>query len=237
MRQAARIVRDGAGTIGAAQRRVIYAVQDAHNAGFIVEEDLSIADTRTGRTAAERASRQAQGQVFAADIRQRATQLIGLEHEVSAKITAATIGIATTTFPETPDNHKPQIQAVDHHWKEDPAPPPQPSMSREQAAAGLKDVNQRIWEHNHIDRPFVESLPPNDPRRADFHVETQLLNAEKQRYLDVLPQQHPPANVIGPGGVNLPGVSQGLISNTPAKSGQGWIYPIAPINQPLIRVS
>lgn len=77
LRQAAVIAREGAGTIGAAQRRVIYAVQDANDAGFNVGEDLSVADTRTSRTAAEQASRQAQAQAFAADIRQRATQLIG----------------------------------------------------------------------------------------------------------------------------------------------------------------
>lgn len=230
LREAARIARDGAGTIGAAQRRVLYAVENAHSAGFDVEEDLSVIDTRTSRTAAQQAARQAQAQVFAGDIRQRATQLLGIEHEVAAKITAATAGLASTTFPETQD-YGPHIQAVDHNWKQDPAPPPQPPISREQAAAGLKDVNRRIWEHNHIEKPFIESLPPNYPRRADFHVDTELLNAEKQRYLDVLPQQHPPANVIGPGGVNLPGVPPGLISDTPAKTGQGWIYPIAP-NQP-----
>ncbi|VBA54493.1 hypothetical protein LAUMK191_03114 [Mycobacterium attenuatum] len=229
LRQAAVIAREGAGTIGAAQRRVIYAVQDANDAGFNVGEDLSVADTRTSRTAAEQASRQAQAQAFAADIRQRATQLIGAEHEAGAKITAATAGIATT-FPETPHDHKPHVQAVDHTWEQEPSPP-QPPMSREQAAAGLKDVNKRIWEHNHIYKPFIESLPSSDPRRADFHAETQLLNAEKQHYLDVLPQQHPPTNVIGPGGVNLPGVPPGVISDTPAKSGQGWIYSITP-NQP-----
>ena len=104
-------------------------------------------------------------------------------------------------------------------------------MSREQAAAGLKDVDQRIWEHNHVDKPLIESLPLNDPRRSDFHIETGLLNAEKQRYLDVLPQQHPPTNVMGPNGTSLPGVPPGLISDTPARSGQGWIYPVTP-NQP-----
>ncbi|VBA58876.1 hypothetical protein LAUMK41_03180 [Mycobacterium attenuatum] len=41
LRQAAVIAREGAGTIGAAQRRVIYAVQDANDAGFNVGEDLS----------------------------------------------------------------------------------------------------------------------------------------------------------------------------------------------------
>ncbi len=37
-------------TIGAAQRRVIYAVQDAQRGLSIVEEDLSVTDTRTSRT-------------------------------------------------------------------------------------------------------------------------------------------------------------------------------------------
>jgi hypothetical protein len=33
---------------------------------------------------------------------------------------------------------------------------------------------------------------------------------------------------LGPGGVKLPGVPPGLISETPADNGNGWIYPIAP---------
>ncbi|WP_421845185.1 hypothetical protein [Mycobacterium sp.] len=73
LRAASKVARDGAGTIAAAQRRVIYAVQDAHEAGFTVGEDLSVIDTRTSRTAAEQAARQAQAQAFAGDIRQRAT--------------------------------------------------------------------------------------------------------------------------------------------------------------------
>lgn len=100
-------------------------------------------------------------------------------------------------------------------------------MSREQAAAGLKDVNQRIWDHNHIDKPIIEALPPNDPRRLDFHRDTHDLNAEKERYLDVLPQQHPPASVTGPGGANLPGVTPGTLSEIPSNTGQGWVYPVA----------
>lgn len=62
-----------------APRRVIYPVQDAHEGGFAVGEDLSVADTRTSRTAAEQAARRAQAQAFAGDLRQRATQLIGRE--------------------------------------------------------------------------------------------------------------------------------------------------------------
>lgn len=136
LRQASKIARDGAGTIGTAQRRVLYAVDDAHNAGFAVREDLSVTDTRTSGSTAEQAARQSQAQAFAADIRQRTTQLLGVERDVAAKITTATAGLANPTFPETPHDHKPHIQAVDHNWKQNPplpldpstpTPPPQPA--------------------------------------------------------------------------------------------------------------
>lgn len=107
LRDATAAARDGAGTISAAQHRVMYAVEDAHNAGFNVGEDLSVTDTRTNRTAAERAARQAQGETLAADIRQRAAQLVLAEQTVAHKITAAAAGVGTTTFPETPTAAKP----------------------------------------------------------------------------------------------------------------------------------
>lgn len=143
MRQASGLAREGAGTIGAAQRRVIYAVQDAHNAGFNVEEDLSVTDTRTSRTFAEQAARQAQAQALAGDIRQRATQLIGVEHEVAAKIATATAPLNTVGFHEppiapslptpVPHNEKPQIHAVDRSWKQDP-PSPMPGDPKDMTA-------------------------------------------------------------------------------------------------------
>jgi hypothetical protein len=229
---AAKVARSGASDLYTARSRMEYAVDDARTAGFGVGEDLSVTDRFSGGSPAQRAARQAQAQTLAGDIRQRAAQLVGLDQQVAGKITAAVAGIRGT-FPQNPTVGAPprdnRVHAVDNHtYKQDPSPPP---MSREQAAAGLKDVNQRIWEHNHTDKPLIESLPPNDPRRSDFHVETGLLNAEKQQYLDILPRQHPPTNVIGPGGVNLPGVPPGVVSDTPANSGQGWIYPIAS-NQP-----
>ncbi|MFV1503223.1 hypothetical protein [Mycobacterium kansasii] len=126
LRQASKIARDGAGTIGAAQRRVLFAIEDTHNAGFAVGEDFSVIDTRTSRSAAEQAARQAQAHAFAADIRQRVAQLLGVEHDVAGKITAATAGIAATTFPETPHDPKPRIQAVDNHTFKDSPQQPQP---------------------------------------------------------------------------------------------------------------
>lgn len=109
LREASKVARDGAGTIAAAQRRVIYAIEDAHEAGFTVGEDLSVIDTRTSRTAAEQAARQAQAQAFVGDIRQRAAQLIGHEHEVAAKIYCCHHAPEHSRLPGTPtDATQPQ---------------------------------------------------------------------------------------------------------------------------------
>lgn len=69
LRRAATIARNGAGTIDAAQRRVMYAVEDAQDAGFNVGEDLSVTDTKTTQPAAVQAARLAQAQALAGDIR------------------------------------------------------------------------------------------------------------------------------------------------------------------------
>lgn len=155
LRQASTIARAGAGTIGACQRRVIYAVEDAHNAGFAVEEDISVTDTRISRSAAEQASRHAQAQSLAADIRLRATQLIAIEQEVAARIAAATAGIAATTFPETPLDHRPHIHAVDRTWKQDPAPsPPAPGP----AGLSADDIRRVLDKLPFGDRPFIREV-------------------------------------------------------------------------------
>jgi hypothetical protein len=52
LREASLTARRGAGDISAVQRSVLYRVDDAHEAGFIVGEDLSVTDTQTSRNAA-----------------------------------------------------------------------------------------------------------------------------------------------------------------------------------------
>lgn len=100
LRQAAAIARKGAGDIGAAQRRVVYAIEDASNAGFRVGEDLSVTDKRTITNAQQRAARQAQAQTFAADIRDRTAALIALDKEVAANLAGASGDIGNVSFPE-----------------------------------------------------------------------------------------------------------------------------------------
>jgi hypothetical protein len=128
LQAAAKVARGGASDLSAARSRVRYAVEDAHTAGFDVGEDMSVIDRSTGGSAAQRVARQAQAQALAADIRQRAAQLISLDHQVAGKITAAVDGIRDA-FPQEPDaatrRRKPEIEGVDNRtFKQDPAPPP-----------------------------------------------------------------------------------------------------------------
>jgi hypothetical protein len=98
LRGASRIARQQAGELDQLRNRVLYAVEDAHNAGFVVGEDFSVTDSRTSRTAAELAARQAQAQVFAADIRGRAGVLVGGDTTVAADLSSAAAGIGDTGF-------------------------------------------------------------------------------------------------------------------------------------------
>jgi oligoendopeptidase F len=99
LRQAAAIARKGAGDIDAAHRRVVYAVEDASNAGFKVGEDLSVTDMRTSTNAQQRAARRAQAQAFAADIQQRATTLVTLDNDVAANLAGTAANVGDITFP------------------------------------------------------------------------------------------------------------------------------------------
>ena len=98
LRSTSRIARQQAGELDHLRNSVLYAVEDAHNAGFIVGEDFSVTDTRTSRTAAELAARQAQAQVFAADIRGRAGALVGADTTVAADLSSAAAGIGDNSF-------------------------------------------------------------------------------------------------------------------------------------------
>ncbi|ETW21548.1 hypothetical protein MGAST_25250, partial [Mycobacterium gastri 'Wayne'] len=122
LRQAAGIARDGASDISAAQRRVMFAVEDAQNAGFNVGEDLSVTDTRTSSTPAEKAARQAQAEAFAGDIRSRAEQLESADLRVAGALTAATAGLGNVSF--TPAHSGNGIQLVDFNQNSGPESPP-----------------------------------------------------------------------------------------------------------------
>jgi hypothetical protein len=133
LQAAAKVARGGASDLYAARSRVRYAVEDAHAAGFDVGEDMSVADRSPGGSVAQRAARQAQAQALAADIRQRAAQLIAVDQQVAGKVAAAVAGMRDT-FPQSPvpvsPTREPRVQSVDRRWKQDPAPPPDPGADQ-----------------------------------------------------------------------------------------------------------
>jgi hypothetical protein len=117
LQSAAQVARRGASDLYAAHSRLLYAIEDAQTAGFDVDEDGSVIDRSTGGSAAQRAARQAEAEIFAADIRQRATQLVATDQQVAGKVATAVAGIRDT-FPRNP-----KFTAVDNHtFKQDPAP-------------------------------------------------------------------------------------------------------------------
>jgi hypothetical protein len=166
LQAAASAARSGASDLDAARARVRYAVEDARTAGFEVGEDLSVTDRTTGGSAAQRVAREAAAQAFAGDIRQRAAQLIGLDAQVSGKITAAVAGV-TETFPPAPAPVAPpingQIRALDNGgFKQDPPLPVDPKdMTAAQARAAWAEVNAEIQAWNA--RCGVENVGPLPP--------------------------------------------------------------------------
>ena len=138
LREASLTARKGAGEVSAAQRSVLYKVDDAHQAGFVVGEDLSLTDTQRSRNAAELAARQAQAQALAADIRSRAAQLLAADSEVGEKLTATAGDIGSLNFNEKPVAHDGKIQLVD--WKQAPAPTPNPGHTGQDVRYAIKNL-------------------------------------------------------------------------------------------------
>ena len=80
---------DGAPTRSAREVENSRGGDAAEAAGLTVREDFSVASPATG-TSAERAARQAQARVLAADIRTRVGQLVSLDYQVATEICSAT---------------------------------------------------------------------------------------------------------------------------------------------------
>lgn len=137
LQQAATVARSGASDLYAARSAVRYAVEDARAAGFEVGECLSVSDRSTGATAAVRAARQVQAEAFAADIRWRAVQLVGVDQKVAGRITSVLGGVGNVSFGEVSSSAAPAkpplkperngMQLVDNHWQQDSPPGNRPS--------------------------------------------------------------------------------------------------------------
>ncbi len=102
LRAAAGIARQQAGELERLRNRILYAVGDAEDAGFAVGEDLSVNDIRATMNPAELIARQSQAQAFAADIRQRAVTLTGVDNDVAGSLTAIAGSVGDALFTGLP---------------------------------------------------------------------------------------------------------------------------------------
>ncbi len=98
LRGASVIARQQAGELERLHNAVLYAIEDAEEAGFAVGEDLSVTDIHASGNLAELAARQAQAQAFAADIRERATSLIGADTDVAGNLTTTAGSVGDVHF-------------------------------------------------------------------------------------------------------------------------------------------
>jgi hypothetical protein len=204
LNQAAKVVRMCASELEAARSRVRYSVEDAHAGGFAVGDDLSVTDRSTGGTAVERATRQTQAEMFAADIRQRAAQLVALDQKVAGTIGTALAGIGNISFDEAttePGSRAPAtmehngIQLVD--WKQTPTPDVPPGPRAQDIRDAIKDLPRgtrpdirevrseedlrRFWEW--ISKDGSEYTSPN-PYRGGLGIERQLSDGTRVRIGD-----------------------------------------------------
>jgi hypothetical protein len=159
---AAKVARSGASDLYTARARMGYAVDDARTAGFDVAEDLSITDRFSGGSPVQLAARQAQAQTLAGDIRQRAAQLVGLDHQVAGKITAAVAGIRDT-FPQNPTFGAPprdnRLHAVDNHtFKRDPPREPPYPVNQVIAEATDLDGNRVLLRRGYYDEKMQQGF-------------------------------------------------------------------------------
>ena len=97
---------------------LLYAVEDAQNAGFNVGEDLSVTDSRITSTPAEQVARQAQAEAFAGEARARAEQLEGADLEVSGQLTTTTADLGTVGFAPAASGNG--IHLVDNEASKNP---------------------------------------------------------------------------------------------------------------------
>jgi hypothetical protein len=163
LQAAAKVARSGASDLYAARSRMRYAVDDACTAGFDVGEDLSVTDRSIGGSPVRRAARQTLAETFAADIRQRAAQLIALDQQVAANITVAVAGIRDA-FPQNPTPGMPpqdnRVHAVDNHWKQDPPRDPNadPPWENQPSPRTLDEVRDALRQLRRGKNPPVREL-------------------------------------------------------------------------------
>ncbi len=130
LREAAAVARRGADQLDHLKRQAMDAINDAHDAGFTVGEDLSVTDDsqygglRIGLV-----------RHHAATIAARVTAVRAADNEIAARITTATAALAEHGIAERPEDKT--VQALDAPL----APPPDPSYPINDVIAEATDLD------------------------------------------------------------------------------------------------
>lgn len=118
------VARNGAGDVAWAKRQTLTAIADAEEAGFTVDEDLSVRD----RSVFGPPSRQQQAVAHAHAIQAAVQKLVAADKAVAAQITSTLAPLHDLQFPEDSKHAgDPTVQAVDYGFKQSP-PPPGPGL-------------------------------------------------------------------------------------------------------------
>lgn len=97
LHESAAIARRGAETLYSVKQSVLDAIADANAAGYLVGEDLSVTPPRSSVAA------EAQAQLYATQIQERANQLAVHDQEIAAKITTTTAPLHGVAFADPPE--------------------------------------------------------------------------------------------------------------------------------------
>jgi hypothetical protein len=134
LHEASTIARTGAADLAAAKSRTMASVDNAHRAGFVVSEDLSVRDPLTVHSKPLRLIRDTQAQAFAADIRAQSTILAATDQSVASRLSTITAGFTGFDFRESPFPQEPPPPQI-------PFPPYEPKVWGACKVSG--DVNER----------------------------------------------------------------------------------------------
>ena len=121
LHEASTIARTGAADLAAAKSRTMASVDNAHRAGFVVSEDLSVRDPLTLHSKPLRLIRDTQAQAFAADIRAQSTILAATHQSVASRLSTITAGFTGSDFRESPLPQEPPPPQI-------PFPPYEPKV-------------------------------------------------------------------------------------------------------------
>lgn len=189
LHESAAIARRGAETIYYAKQSVLDAVNDATAAGYVVSEDLSVTSARGGVAA------QAQAQVYAAHIQERAVELAAQDRQIATQITNATAPLREVTFAETPNTstHRGiQLAGFGAPVPDDPTPPwqppPPPYPQGRPVGPGLPPEGVRPP----VDGPLTVGPPSRPSAQRDGELHLWDKNGGEWRYDDGQSPRHYP---------------------------------------------